>query len=281
MLSFLLPQLGDPRTKGRPQAHKGKRIKILCAIFLGGGAFLLNACSSMDVAAVQKTDKVAVSLIGVDKYIDFDNEFGAGVKIIQRLAASDKFDLEPVRQKLHKKVFNEYSEFFPFDLMNEQKVLGPDRYKKFQVYDNKDKEENFKKSAKHFLQKDGYLSYHPKSFASSQDKRKKFFQAMPSDADGMLMIALSYDLKKEESMIPGVSKGKIKANLRMILTNKKGVKIMDVRKSARSDGDMKVILNQGIPDPSKIQPLCVEATDKVMEETKTWIKEEIAESEEA
>ncbi len=272
----ILPNMKNPTVKNGCHSAS-KRAKVTSFILILGVILSFNACSSLDKAAVQKTDKVAVALIGVDKYIDFDNEFGAGVKVVQRLAASDKFDLEPVRKKLHKKVFNEYNKFLPFDLSDEQKVIGSKRYKNFTVYDDEKKEKNFKKGAKHFLQKDGYLSYHPDGFRGQQDKRKKFYKAMPSNADGMLLVSLSYKLVKENSMIPGVSKGRIKASLSMMLTQKKGNKIMDVRKSAKSEDDMKVVLNQGIPDPSKIQPLCVEATDKVMGKAKTFIKEELAE----
>lgn len=257
-------------------AFKGNGSSVIIALFMGV-VLTLSACSSLDKAAVQKADKVAISSIGVDKYIDFDSEFGAGVQIIQRLAASDKFDLEPVRKKLHNKVFNEYNEFLPFKLTDEQKVIGSKRYKSFTMYDNEQKEENFRKGAKNFLLKDGYLPYPLGNFRGQQEKRKKFFQALPSESDAMLMVSLSYKLINQNSMIPGVSKGKIKARLNMMLSKKNGEKIMDVRKRATSDGDMKVILNQGIPDPSKIQPLCVEATDKVMKEAKQFIKEELAE----
>lgn len=276
MLSSQPDKKQEPSKKGVRPIFTNKRRMFMATLFVGV-AVIFSACSSLDKAAVRKTDKAAIALIGVDKYIEFSNEFGAGVQIIQRLAASEEFNLEPVRKKLHKKIFNEYNEYLPFKLIDEEKVISSKRYKNFSVYDNPDKEENFKKGAKHFLQKDGYLSYHPNNFAASQEKRKKFFQAMPSNADGMLMVALSYKLINQNSMIPGVSKGKIKASLRMMLTNKKGAMIMDVRKDAISDGDMKVILNQGIPDPSKIQPLCVEATDKVMKEAKRWIKAELAE----
>ncbi len=241
------------------------------------GAFLtFHACSTLDKAAVRDTDKAAVALIGVNKHLDFDDEFGAGVQIVQKLAQSDKFDLEPIRKDLHKKTFNEYNEFLPFELMNEEDVIGSKAYKEFTVYDDETKEENFRKGGDHFLQKEGYLPYLPTSFSHNQDRRKSFFKTMPDNADAMLMIELSYDLDKQNSMVPGVSKGKVKANLHMILSDEKGEKIMKIIKTATSEDDVKVVLNQGIPDPDKIQPMCADATEKVMEKAETFIKEELS-----
>ena len=231
----------------------------------------LYGCSSMNTAAVKKVDKASVALIGVDKHISFSDDFALG-SLVQKLAQDDKFDLQPMAKDLHNNVFGLYAESVPFNLMPEEQVIDTDRYKNFRLYDSDLKESNFKRGS-NIITVENYKDYKVDYLDKSQ--REQLYKAIPNEADAMVLVGLSYKLVQENSMIPGVNKGKIKATLNYEVTNSSGERILNVNKSAKSDSDMKVVLNAGMLSPDKILPMCQEATDKVMGKMQSFIAKKL------
>jgi hypothetical protein len=225
----------------------------------------------MDTARVKKVDKAAVAIVGVEKYIDYSEDFEIP-QLVQRLAQSDKFDLQPIAENLHDKTFGTYTEVMPFTLMPEEKVIGTDRYENFDIYSMGDSEE--REESSNFITVKNYKKYNPSGML--QPKRAKLFEAMPEEADAMLLVGLSYKLFQANSIIPGVNNGKIEANLDLRLVEPNGERILTINKKSESDGSMKVVLDAAILDPDKIQPLVQDATDKVMAKAEEFIRDNLS-----
>ncbi len=233
--------------------------------------FLLPRCSSMDTEAVKSMDKVSVALISANKHIDMGDFSGIGT-MIQRLADDENFKLDPVVDKLHKKTFREYKSMMPFDIVSEEKVIGSEDYKNFQVYENEQKEKNFKKGSK-VITPDGYKGYYPKYFKKKHTK--KLLKTMPSEADGMMYVYVSYSLKKHDVPMVPYSNGSIKAKINIQLFDKEANKVMAINKTGESDEKIKIVVGN-MPNPEKIQPMCKNATDKAFNKVEEFIKSELA-----
>lgn len=210
--------------------------------------------------------------MGVEKHINYSDDFEIA-QLVQRLAQSDKFDLKPIAKDLHNKTFGAYTEAMPFTLIPEEKVIGTERYKNFELYN--EGYEDAIEGRSNFITVKNYKKYRPSSMM--QGRRAKMFEAMPEEAEAMLMVELSYKLFQENSLIPGVKKGKIEADLDMMVVKPNGERILNINKKAESDGNMKVVLDAAILDPAKIKPLVEEATNKVMLKAEDFILNNLAE----
>lgn len=245
--------------------------RLTFLIYITGVLFFITSCSSMDTARVKKVDKAAVAIVGVEKYINYSEDFEIP-QLVQRLAQSDKFDLQPVAENLHEKTFGAYTEVMPFNLIPEEQVIGTERYKNFELYN--EGYEDAIEGKTNFITVKNYHKYPPRSM--NQSRRAKMFEAMPDEAEAMLMVELSYKLFQENSLIPGVNKGKIEADLDLMVVNPDGERILNINKKADSDGSMKVVLDAAILDPEKVQPLVQEATDKVMAKAEEFIRDNLS-----
>lgn len=232
---------------------------------------LLPSCSSMDTEAVKKMDQVAVGIVGVDKYIDMGDYSGIGT-MIQRLSQDESFDLKPIAQQLHDKTFNEYEEIMPFSLMQENKVLNTSAYKNFQAFDKKKHDDRFKKNS-HMIKPEGYMEYNPSKFNKKQTR--KLVKAMPAEADGMMLIYLTYTMKKNNVPVVPFSNASIIAKINLELYDKAGERVMKINKQAESEKQMKVVAGAMLK-VEEIQPMCQEATEMVFEVVDEFIKKELS-----
>lgn len=232
----------------------------------------VSACSTMDTSAVKEIDKAAVAIVGVDKHLTYSEDFEAA-QLVQRLAQSDKFDMQPVAEDLHEKTFGEYTRVMPFELIPEEEVIGSEQYKNFQMFDSESAEETFTKTS-NFITVKNYKPYNPVNM--HRGHKSDLAEAIPEDANAMLLVGLNYKLVQENSLIPGVNKGKVEADLSMELVKPNGDRIININQKAKSDENMKVVLDAAILDPDKIQPLVMEATDKVMAKAAEFISDNLS-----
>lgn len=246
-------------------------VRTIVVVAVIAMAFLLPRCSSMDTEAVKSMDRVGVSLMGANKYIDMGEFTGIGT-IIQRLADNENFRLHPIVDEMHKKTFTKYNSMMPFELIDEEKVIGTKSYKNFQLFDSERKEENFKKGSR-VITPDGYKKYYPKYFKNKHTS--KLLDAMPSSADGMMYIYVGYSLKKHNVPMVPYSNGSIKAKVHIELYDKEGQKVMNVIKKGESDEKINIVAGT-MPNPDKIQPMCKNATDKAFKEVKAFIQGELS-----
>lgn len=231
---------------------------------------LLPSCSSMDVEAVKSMDKVAVAMVGVDKYIDMGDYSGLGSSI-QRLSDDKSFDLNSIAAELHKKTFNDYKEFMPFDLISEEKVLGASAYQNYTALDNKEHDARLKKYS-HVITPEGYLDYSP-TFLNKKHIAK-LIKTMPEEADGMMLVYLKYTMMKHNVPMVPFSKATIKAEVYLGLYDREGTQVMKVNKKAESDTEMKVVAGIMLKT-DEILPMCEEATQKVFDVVDQYIKNEL------
>lgn len=238
--------------------------------------FLMPTCSTIDQEAVRKVDKAAVAIVGINKQLNYGPNFNIG-QLVQRLAEDEKFDITPLSNKLRKRTYGRYAELFPFKLIPEEKVIQSDKYQNFQLFEKTSKEQNIKQASQysHFITPDNYLKYYPR-LLNNREKRSRLFDAVPDEAEGIVMMSISYKLKQEMSPMPGVKKGKVEAKLRMDLIKENGERIFKVNKTGKSNNQVKVVLNTGVLKAEKIRPLCVEATNQVMAKAQSFLQKKMA-----
>ena len=232
---------------------------------------LLSSCSSMDTEAVQGMDKVAVGMIGVDKYIDMGEYSGLGTAI-QRLADDKSFDLNSVADQLHKKTFTEYNKVMPFELISEEKVIGVSAYKNYTAFDEKKKDDRLKRYS-NVIPPEGYLDYSP-TFLNKKHIAK-LIKTMPDEADGMMLVYLKYTMIRNNVPMVPFSNATIKADAYLGLYDKEGNQVMKINKNAESDKKMKVVAGAMLKT-DEVLPMCKEATQKVFKEVDEFIKKELS-----
>lgn len=247
-----------------------RRLKLY--VYLFTILLFVSSCSTMDTSAVKEIDNAAVAIVGVDKHLEYSEDFEAA-QLVQRLAQSDKFNLQPVAEDLHEKTLGEYTRVMPFELIPEEDVIGAERYQNFQLFDSESAEETFTETS-NFITVKNYKAYNPVNM--HRGHKTDFSEAIPEEADAMLLVGLNYKLVQENSLIPGVNKGKIEADLNMELVKPNGDRIININQKAKSNDDMKVVLDAAILDPDKIQPLVMEATDKVMIKASEFISDNLS-----
>ncbi len=244
------------------------------SMFLPIGLFatlFLSSCSSMDTEAVQGMNKVAVGMIGVDKYIDMGEYSGLGTSI-QRLADDKSFDLNSIVDQLHKKTFTEYHEVIPFELISEEKVIGTTAYKSFTALDDKKKDDQLKKYS-NVITPEGYLDYSP-TFLNKKHIAK-LIKTMPEEADGMMLVYLKYTMIKNNVPMVPFSNATIKADVYLGLYDTEGNQVMKINKNAESDKKMKVVAGAMLKT-DEVLPMCKEATQKVFKDVDDFIQKELS-----
>lgn len=235
-------------------------ILMILSIFIAG-------CSSIDTEKVRALDKVAVPMITIGKYIDM-GEFSLG-SVVQRLAEDEKFDLNPALESLHEKTYNDFETSLPFNIIEEDKMLGTEAYKNFNPFSTP-KNKLYKPST--LLTPDGYMKYHP--LALNKKRRAKVLNVIPEDADAAMFVYITYDLVKRKMPMVPVSNAAVRANINMDIYDRNGERILKIRKRAESEEDMKAVAGV-MTDTDKIRSMTISATEKALKTADDYIKDNL------
>ena len=227
--------------------------------------FTLIVCIFFANIFAQNKKKVALVSFYCDKKIS-----GTGLgNIIEALISDTNFNLQPVVNKAYNQFANEYAKDFPFDLIENDKIIGNEKYKSHVSKFLRDTTLiTHTSSVGQYVTANGLVFAFGDPIAlalTPKDKRDPC--VMPDyfpEADGLLFVSIDYSF---ESRLMGLGAGII-ANINIFLYDKDCKKIFSVRESAKSKG--KVAAVGGIPlmKPEKIQPLCEDVTEELFKDLK-------------
>lgn len=250
-------------------------------------AVLLAGCgSTLETAKVKEADQVAVPVIEVDQYIDLTDmqdggtlASGAGAgTLAQRLLQDESFDLSPMVDLLHSKTYGEYAERLPVTVMSEQQVIQTDRYRNFQLLDKASSDERLQ-SVNRLLVPERYKKYDLKRDLTSS-RKQKMFGAVPDEADALLFVSADYEMIEDNPFwywfLPiSPDRAYIESTVRMEMVDRSGNTILEISRTARSDNHVNTVGGVTM-EPSKIQPLCEEATEQAVAAIDKVTKEKLA-----
>ena len=241
----------------------------------------------MDVSEVDQAETAAVPIITVDQYIDMTDlqdggslAEGAGAgALVQRLLQNDSFDLSPMVDLLQEKTYGPYANRLPATILPEEQVIQTDRYQNFQLLDDESNDERLQ-NLNRLLVPDGYKQYNLGQGALIGDRRQEMFGAVPEQADALLFVSADYEMVEDNPFwywfLPiSPDRAFIKSTVRMEMINREGDTIMEIVQTARSNNHINTVGGVTM-EPSKIQPLCTEATKKAVQAIDAATKKELS-----
>ncbi|MFB6231974.1 MAG: hypothetical protein ABEL04_12560 [Salinibacter sp.] len=267
----------------RPRKHPFALFGTLIAI-----AVLLAGCgSTLETANVKKADQVAVPIITVDQHIDLSalqeegtlaSGAGAGT-LAQRLLQNEKFDLSPMVDLLDSKTYGPYAKRLPVTVMKEKNVIQTKRYRNFQLLDKASRDERLQ-NLNRLLVPEGYKKYNLGQDAPLADRQQKMFGAVPQEADALLFVSADYAMIEDNPFwywfLPiSPDRAYIEATVRMEMVDRNGNTILEISRTERSNNHVNTVGGVTM-EPSKIQPLCEEATKQAVAAIDKVTKEKLA-----
>lgn len=239
-------------------------MRYCCLSFLMLSLSLFQgSCTSVKSTQLNTIEDVAVVSMSVDNHIDMSGFVGL-ITFSKELAVSGELDLSVVTDTIRDKVFLEYATLFPFQLIDEQKVVGAEGYQNYRQQDSK------AAIARNlmFQTYPGYQVLHPRKY--NERKIMSLFDVLPSETDAVMFINTSYELKKQMASY-GMGTAKVRANLDLFLINREGEVVMKAFKSDYADGFIKFAISGTEMDTSKVRDMCINATGHAFDKMATFL----------
>jgi len=239
---------------------KNKTILLLVAVFLVAGS---------QAFAQKNRKKVAVVTFYVDKHIDF-SELGGSAALagsVASLAEDPKFDLTPILDKFHTAFFDDLSNSFSFDLVDEAVILNNELYQSYENVGSKASDEE-KGLFQTLIAQEGYLSLIEYA-GISKDKYQAELDMLKMfpDVDGVMFVRLDYGFVKKLA-VGGTGSAGMSAFTRVKLWNREGKKVFAENEFATSKKSVGLVGGIPVMSLEKILPLCESATDKLIKDLK-------------
>lgn len=256
------------------------RPKSICArlLSLAVAALIVSGCATLDVGKVKEAENVAVPIITVDEYIGIEN--GGTASLVQRLVEDDKFDLSPLVGELRTKVYNDYADRLPVNIMPEEAVIETERYQNFNLTGSASNDRRYE-NLQALLVPEGYKKYRIAQGALIADQQDDMFGAVPDRADAMLFASASYVLEEDNPwwyfFVPmgAPDRGYVEATVRLEMIDRSGDTILRISESRQSN-DYVTMAGGLTLNASEIQPLCINATENAFAAVDQFIQEELS-----
>ena len=215
------------------------------------------------VLVVAQEKKVAVVTFYSDKMVGFSNLVGKGNEILATKIADLKnnpdFNLKPILQKFHDKFFNEYAKKFPFELVNEQKVLENEAYKNYELRDV----EEYTVKLNNYEVYPGY-KYIAESWFKTKGE-KGMTAIFKNKANGTMYVRIHFDLEKGFG-IGGTASVKMRAFARIALLNNEAKQVLAINESAPSKKTGVMVGGIPVIEPKKLLPMCESALERLLKD---------------
>ena len=183
--------------------------------------------------------------------VDMTDFTGSMAGIVNTLANSEDFKLDPFVDQLHKNIMDNYLSNLDYTFMPEEEVLNHEGY-------DESLNDDALLSGDFMIRPEGYESVHTRS----KKAQKAAIAAFP-EVDGIMMVGIDYKLvKMVEAM--GFGTAKVQANVHLRIIDRKSKKLLNVLVNQRSDGKIKFALG-GVFDTDELMPLVEDATKKALE----------------
>ena len=143
-------------------------------------ALVVSGCSTLELNKVKEAEDVAVPIITVDEYISIED--GGAASLVQRLVEDDEFDLSPLVGELRTKVYNDYGDRLPVNIMPEEAVVETERYQNFNLTGSASNDRRYE-NLQALLVPEGYKKYRIAEGALIANQQDDMFGAVPDRAD--------------------------------------------------------------------------------------------------
>lgn len=236
--------------------------KMLHNFFLKGVLLLIIVTLTL-TAHAQK--KVAVVTFLMNKKVQA-GDLGLGAEAVKKsadLTDNPAFNLEPMFERLHETFFNDLSKKFPFELIDENNVIGNQEYKDYELKFDEDKGLN-KLMLSSYNIYEGYKYLRVGGKLTAKEKRDEYnMSQIFKEADGVIFVSMWFEFKKKLA-IGGVGTAGINAFMGMQLFDKEGNKAFRYGESATSKKSVGMVAGIPIMDIKKIMPMCEDAFEKML-----------------
>lgn len=197
--------------------------------------------------------KVGIISIYANKQLE-TTEFTGMAAAITQLANSEDFNLKPIIDSIHTKVFGEYIKSLEYDFLPEQTVLSAKGYNNTLLDGALIDRTNWS------VRPDGYVAIG----ANNKDAIRKTYDVIPG-MDAVMILSVDYDLVKTGIEVMGFGTAKIQSRVVLKILDKDGKKLFKAATTQRSEKNVKFALG-GAFKTSEILPLCKDATAKAFKE---------------
>ena len=210
--------------------------------------------------------KVAVTTFMMNKKVQ-PGDLGLGAEALKKatsLADNPSFNLNPMLDQLHKTFFNDLAKKFPFELIDEQEVVGSQGYKDYELQFDEEKGLN-KAILSFYIHKDGYRFLREGGKLTAREKRDEInmLEIFP-EADGIMFVQMWFAFAKKIA-IGGTGSAGINAYFNMQLYNREGKKVFRYREFATSKKSVGIVAGIPVMDVNKIMPLCESSFERMLE----------------
>ncbi|MEO1052322.1 MAG: hypothetical protein AAFX87_16940 [Bacteroidota bacterium] len=235
--------------------------RFICAIFLVGAL--------VTVAHAQK--KVAIVTFYVDKYFNADKIVESARQETNELTKKDdpRFDLRPILVDFHETFLKDYIKDFPFEILDEDKVLNHPKYLAYSGLDgveDQDEKDNFQEMVTdRFIAIDGYkvLLTGGNLLRSWRTESHMVKILDDMDIDGVMFISMYYQWEPKVAF-GGLGNAGIRAYINMELFNKDAKKVFKLDEYATSKKGVALVSGVPVMKYEKLLPMCQDASDRLM-----------------
>jgi hypothetical protein len=197
--------------------------------------------------------KVAVVAFYADKQVGLSDVGLDGLTVITDLMNDPTFNLQPLINQYHEKIFNEYSKKFPFELVPEATVTGNAAYQAYKPVYAAGYNESRYVSPPGYKAIDNY---------TGKENENAMLKAFP-DVDGIMFVFLNFELQKGFG-VGGTATTKMRVYTNITLYNKKGEKVFTIREGENSKKTGVMVGGVPVMKPEKVLPMCESALTELM-----------------
>ncbi len=207
--------------------------------------------------------KVAAVSIYCDKRLDtsaMDNLASA----INQITQGDKFDLSLVAEKLKASLFNKYTSWFPFRLIDEKEFISSENYRRLKMHNN------IFLAPRFVATPEGYLAINP----DDQEQVKRAL-AEVQNVDGVIYLTAKYKLLNRPGLL-GFGHYKVICTLELTARDGDFYPVLHNEVVAISREKVEYSLGGLICEVGELQGLCENATNVADEQMKIWLRHNLA-----
>lgn len=240
--------------------------QLLIAVLLCGFSFVNTSFIEPDPLASLEGKKVAIVTFYADKFIDASRLGGTAslISSVSTLSEDPDFNITPILEAYHKAFFEIVAKGLPFDLLDEQEVLGNEAYQAYESRFGETSDEERSKLFQRFVTIEGYKPL-GEFLGKNSRNELKMLEIFKDKVDGVMFVYLDFAFNPQVA-VAGIGSCKIQAFCRMKLWNKDGKKVFRLNEFANSKGSVGMVAGVPVIKTEKILPLCQDATERLIED---------------